>query len=178
MVYAGFAVVLLFLLWLHVSWLIVLLGAQLSFYVQHPEHLRTGHADIPMTGALRERLAVSVMFLLGERFIDGGARWTINTLADRLDVPATVLDEVVSALEAHDLVLTAEDDSVMPARDLGAITVASIFDAIRHEVPDPRRPEPRPVPSADATAKIADGALRASTQGRTLRDLVRPGGQP
>jgi membrane protein len=176
-VYAGFAVVLLFLLWLHVSWLIVLLGAQLSFYVQHPEHLRTGHADIPMTGALRERLAISVMFLLGERFIDGGARWTVNTLADRLDVPATVLGDVVSALEAHDLVLTAEDDSVMPARDLDAITVASIFDAIRHEVPDPRRPEPRPVASADATAKIADEALRASTQGHTLRDLVRPGGK-
>ena len=176
-VYAGFAVVLLFLLWLHVSWLIVLLGAQLSFYVQHPEHLRTGHADIPMTGALRERLAISVMFLLGERFIDGGARWTVNTLADRLDVPATVLGEVVSDLEAHDLVLTAEDDSIMPARDLDAITVASIFDAIRHEVPDPRRPEPRPVASADATAKTADDALRASTQGRTLRDLVRPGGK-
>ena len=176
-VYAGFAVVLLFLLWLHVSWLIVLLGAQLSFYVQHPEHLRTGHADIPMTGALRESLAISVMFLLGERFIDGGARWSVNTLADRLDVPATVLGEVVSALEAHDLVLTAEDDSLMPARDLGAITVASIFDAIRHEVPDPRRPKPRPVASADATAKIADDALRDSTQGRTLRDLVLQDGK-
>ena len=57
-IYAGFAVVLLFLLWLYLSWLILLLGAQLSFYVQHPEHLRTGHGDIPMTGALRERLAV------------------------------------------------------------------------------------------------------------------------
>jgi membrane protein len=130
-----------------------------------------------MTGALRERLAISVMFLLGERFIDGGARWTVNTLADRLDVPATVLGEVVSDLEAHDLLLTAEDDSIMPARDLDAITVASIFDAIRHEVPDPRRPKPRPVASADATAKTADDALRASTQGRTLRDLVRPDGK-
>jgi membrane protein len=178
MVYAGFAVVLLFLLWLHVSWLIVLLGAQLSFYVQHPEYLRTGHADIPMTGALRERLAISVMFLLGERFIDGGPRWTVNSLADRLDVPATVLGDAVSALEAHDLVLTAEDDSLMPARDLGAITVASIFDAIRHELPDPRRPKLRPVASADATAQQADDALRASTRDRTLRDLVQAGGQP
>jgi hypothetical protein len=31
------------------------------------------------------------------------------------------------------------------------------------------------VESADATARIADDALRASTQGRTLRDLVRQG---
>src|SRR5512145_1974713 len=35
-VYAGFAVVLLFLIWVYVSWLILLLGAQLAFYVQQP----------------------------------------------------------------------------------------------------------------------------------------------
>jgi hypothetical protein len=32
------------------------------------------------------------------------------------------------------------------------------------------------VASADAAAKIADDALRASARGQTLRDLVRPGG--
>jgi hypothetical protein len=120
-IYAGFAVVLLFLVWLYLSWLILLLGAQLSFYVQHPEHLRTGHAEIPMTGALRERLALSVMYLVGERFRDGGARWTIADLAERLDVPGTVLDEIVTALQAHGLVLDVEDDTVAPARDLAAI---------------------------------------------------------
>jgi membrane protein len=174
-IYAGFAVVLLFLFWLYVSWLILLLGAQLSFYVQHPEHLRTGHADIPMTGALRERLALSLMYLLGERFIDGGARWTTNDLAERLDVPATVLGPVVSALESHGLVLTAEDDTVAPARDLTAITLAGVLDAIRHEVPDPRRPDPRPVAAADEAARRADAALRTSMADRTLRDLIRPG---
>jgi membrane protein len=175
-VYAGFAVVLLFLVWLYLSWLILLLGAQLSFYVQHPEHLRTGHADIPMTGALRERIAMSLMYLLGERFIDGSTRWTTNELAERLDVPATVLGEVVSALESRDLVLTADDDTVAPARDLGTITLAAILDAIRHEAPDPRRPDLRPIPAADAEVQRADDALQASLQGRTLRDLVRPGG--
>jgi membrane protein len=173
-IYAGFAVVLLFLLWLYLSWLIVLLGAQLSFYVQHPEHLRTGHGEIPMTGALRERIAMSAMFLIGERFLDGGARWGMGELADRLDVPATVLGEVISDLEAHGLVLTAEDDTVAPARDLGTVTLAAILDAIRHEVPDPRRPEPRAVPAADAAVQLADDALRAAASGQTLRDLIRP----
>jgi len=173
-IYAGFAVVLLFLLWLYLSWLIVLLGAQLSFYVQHPEHLRTGHGEIPMTGALRERIAMSAMFLVGERFLDGGARWGMGELADRLDVPATVLGEVISDLEAHGLVLTAEDDTIAPARDLDTVTLAAILDAIRHEVPDPRRPEPRAVPAADAAVQLADDALRAAASGRTLRDLIRP----
>jgi membrane protein len=174
-VYAGFAVVLLFMVWTYLSWLILLLGAQLSFYVQHPEHLRTGHEDIPMTGALRERLALSVMFLLGERFIDGGARWTVNALAERLGIPATVVGDTVSSLEDHGLVLSAEDDTVAPARDLEAISLDAIMDAIRHERPDPRRPKPRAVASADAAANRADEALRASVRGQSLRDLIRPG---
>jgi membrane protein len=173
-IYAGFAVVLLFLLWLYVSWLMVLLGAQLSFYVQHPEHLRTGHGEIPMTGALRERIAMSAMYLIGERFLNGGPRWKLNDLADRLDVPATVLGEVISALEGHGLVLTAEDDSISPARDLGSLPLATILDAIRHEVPDPRRPELHPVEAADAATRRADDALRGSLNDQTLRDLIRP----
>jgi membrane protein len=175
-VYAGFAVVLLFLVWLYISWLILLLGAQLSFYVQHPEHLRTGHAQVPLTSALRERIALAVMYLVGERFLAGGARWTIAGLAERLDVPGTLLDEIVSSLQAHGLVLDVEDDTVAPARDLGAITLDTILDAVRHETPDPRRPTPRPVPDADQVARLADEAMRSSLRGRTLRDLLPPPG--
>jgi len=171
-IYAGFAVVPIFLLWIYVSWLVLLLGAQLTFYVQHPEHLRSGHSDIPMTGALRERLALSIMYLVGERFAAGQPRWNVNDLAERLNVPGVVINEVVTDLEDHGLVLTAEDESIAPARDLEAITLAAIFDAIRHETPDPRRPKPRAVRAADAVATSADDAVRASVADKTLRDLV------
>jgi membrane protein len=171
-IYAGFAVVLLFLLWLYVSWLILLLGAQLSFYLQHPEHLRTGHDEVPVTGALRERLAMSIMCLLGERFLDGGDRWTISALAERLMVPAKVLNDVVSTLESQGLVLTAEDDSVAPGRDLSAIPLTAIVDAIRHEGPNPRCPQPRPVEAADVASQEMERAMRDSLGDRSLRDLL------
>jgi membrane protein len=175
-IYAGFAVVLLFLVWLYISWLVFLLGAQLSFYVQHPEHLRSGHAEVPLTSAMRERVALAVMYLVGERFVAGGERWTISGLAERLDVPGTLLDEIVSALQAHGLVLDVEDDTVAPARDLASIGLDTILDAVRHETPDPRRPAPRAVAGADEVARLADEALRTSLRGRTLRDLVAPPG--
>lgn len=170
--YAGFAIVLLFLVWLHLSWLIMLLGGQLSFYVQHPEHLRTGHGQIPTTAILRERIAMGAMYLIAERFLAGGERWKVSDLADRMDVPASVLDSVLCNLEERGLVLTAEDDTVAPARDLGEITLADVLDAIRHETPNPRRPEPHGVPAADAAALAADAAMRESMCRRTLRDLV------
>jgi hypothetical protein len=71
-------------------------------------------------------------------------------------------------------VLTAEDDTVAPGRDLARITLAQILDAIRHELPDPRSPRPYAVPAADAAAAEADAAMRASMAGKTLRDLIRP----
>ena len=171
-IYAGFAVVLMFLLWVYLSWLILLLGAQLSFYLQHPEHLRAGHDDIRVTGALRERIAMSIMCLLGERFIDGGSRWTVNALADRLMVPAKVLNGIVSTLELRGLALTAEDDSVAPARDLSAIRLSAILDAVRHEAEDPRCPQPRSVASADLTAQALERALQDALGEQTLRDLL------
>jgi membrane protein len=148
----------------------------LAFYVQHPEHLRSGHAEVPLTSALRERVALAIMYLVGERFVTGGARWTIAGLAERLHVPGTVLDDIVSSLQAQGLVLDAGDDTVAPARDLDAISLDAILDAVRHETPDPRRPTPRAVPAADQAARTADEAMRASLRGRTLRDLVAPPG--
>ncbi|HET7202567.1 MAG TPA: YhjD/YihY/BrkB family envelope integrity protein [Steroidobacteraceae bacterium] len=171
-VYAGFAIVLLFLVWLHLSWLIMLLGGQLSFYWQHPEHLRTGHGQIPTTAILRERIAMGAMYLIAERFLEGSERWKVSDLADRMDVPASVLDSALCNLEDRGLVLTAEDDTVAPARDLATITLADILDAVRHETPDPRRPEPQGVAVADAAALAADAAMRESMSRKTLRDLV------
>jgi membrane protein len=39
-IYSGFAIVLAAMIWLQLSWLILLLGAQLAFYLQNPAHLR------------------------------------------------------------------------------------------------------------------------------------------
>ena len=43
-IYSSFAIVLAAMIWLQVSWLILLLGAQLSFYLQNPAQLRPGQA--------------------------------------------------------------------------------------------------------------------------------------
>ena len=42
LVYAGFAFVVAALLWTYFGWLVLLAGAQLSFYVQNPSYLRLG----------------------------------------------------------------------------------------------------------------------------------------
>ncbi|MGO9037297.1 MAG: YihY/virulence factor BrkB family protein [Steroidobacteraceae bacterium] len=45
-VYTGFAIVLSALIWIYVSWLILLIGAQLACYAQFPQYLRHGREPI------------------------------------------------------------------------------------------------------------------------------------
>src|SRR5262249_13222872 len=61
-IYASFAILIAALIWIHLCWLILLLGAQLSFYVQNPQYLRPGRNEIHLTSSLRERIALSVMY--------------------------------------------------------------------------------------------------------------------
>jgi len=46
-IYSGFAIVLAAMIWLQLSWLILLLGAQLAFYLQNPAYLRPGQPPQP-----------------------------------------------------------------------------------------------------------------------------------
>src|SRR6266404_3529334 len=49
-IYSGFAIVLTTLIWVYLSWLILLIGAQLAFYVQFPQYLRHGQESIELPG--------------------------------------------------------------------------------------------------------------------------------
>src|ERR1700687_6459341 len=64
-VYTGFAIVLTTLIWVYLSWLILLIGAQLAFYVQFPQYLRHGQETIELTGSDREQVGLSIMYLIG-----------------------------------------------------------------------------------------------------------------
>ena len=57
-IYSGFAIVIVAMIWLYLSWLILLLGTQLAFYLQNPDYLRLGQRTEVMSNGLRERLAL------------------------------------------------------------------------------------------------------------------------
>ena len=46
-IYSGFAIIILFMIWLYVSWIVVLTGASIGFYIQHPEYLTVTPGEEP-----------------------------------------------------------------------------------------------------------------------------------
>jgi membrane protein len=171
-IYAGFAILIVALIWLYVSWLILLLGAQLAFYVQNPQYLRPGRAEIQLNSSLRERVALSIMYLIVNDYASAQHRWTTNSLAEHLDLPGAALGPVVTALERKKLLLLADDDTWVPARDPHSIELADVLDAVRHDTAGPRLGRIRDIAPAVQAARQAEEALKESLKGRTVADLV------
>jgi phosphoribosylaminoimidazole-succinocarboxamide synthase len=66
-VYAGFAIVIATLVWTYFNWIILLIGAQVSFYAQNPSYLRVGLREPRLSCADVERLALGIMYLVAAR---------------------------------------------------------------------------------------------------------------
>jgi len=171
-IYAGFAIVVAALIWVYVSWLILLLGAQLAFYVQNPQYLRPGRCVIALNSSLRERIALSIMYLIVNDYRTAQHRWTVNRLADHLDLPGAALTPIMDALEQRKLLLVAEDDSWVPARDPHTIELTDVLDAVRHDTAGPRLAKIRDIAPAVEAARIAEQALQNSLKGKTIAELV------
>lgn len=171
-IYAGFAIVIVALIWLYVSWLILLLGAQLAFYVQNPQYLRPGRGLIHLNSSLRERVALSIMYLIVSDYRTAQHRWTVNRLAEHLDLPGAALTPIMDALEHRKLLLLAEDDSWVPARDPHAIQLNDVLDAVRHDSAGPRLGKLRGIAPAVEAARVAEQSLLDSLKGRTMAELV------
>lgn len=187
-VYAGFALVLLVLIWLWLNWLILLLGAQLTFYLQHPAYLRRGQLEVRPTSRLQERLALSTLWLVADAFANGGGAptatgtrngWRAIDLAERFDVPGSVLAPVIDALVEHGLLVEADDERLLPARDLGALRLQDALLAVRLGRPEDAKllGKAHTVPEADRFADDVEQAVLKALDRRTLRELVtKPAG--
>lgn len=179
-IYSGFAVLIFFLIWLYVSWLILLLGASIAFYVQHPEHLTPRRRDLVLSARLEEKLALLVMARVVQEHARGGTPWTLERLARWLGLPADLIAGVVGPLEAAGLLLQtgAEPPGYVPAQSPEEVELKRVLDAVRSAGEGPALGDQR-LPSeagVDALLGSIDGAVAQSLASRTLKDLAARAG--
>ena len=126
-VYAGFAIIIATLVWTYLNWIILLLGAQVSFYAQNPSYLRVGLHEPRLSCTDTERLALGIMYLIAERYRAGGERLTIPILATRLGYPGIAVARMCATLEGSGFLAAAADESLLPGRDIAQIPVVAIL---------------------------------------------------
>jgi len=171
-VYTGFAIVLTTLIWVYLSWLILLIGAQLAFYLQFPQYLRHGQETIELTGSAREQAGLSIMYLIARDYGAGKGHWDAGRLAAELDVPGIALAPVLARLERSGLILVTEQEQFVPGRGPEIILLADILDAVRTLHVGRLMVEVHPVTVAAQVMTEVETAVRERLGTQSLKDLI------
>jgi len=173
-IYSSFAILILFLIWLYVGWLIVLAGAQVAYYHQHPSayllHLRRKY----QTPLFREYLTLALLGHITRRFLSGKTPLKEEQLARIQRVPLTLVESLTSDLiQANMLLRTEKPGGVALTRPPETIAVIDVLKVVQHQLHN------GPQGFTVGTDKISqlllrrDAAVQGALEGITLRHLVK-----
>ncbi len=175
-IYSGFATLILFLIWLYWNFLTLLIGARVSFYTQHPQLLDAGSKILTLSDRLKEKIALGIMFLVGQGFHTNKQHWKFVSLTQKLGMPSDFVREVLTILQKKGLLIAthSEPPAYLPAKELEAITLNEIINAVRVAGEDTNISVKSlaSIPEVDGLMQHIEEAITLSLDKQTLKDLV------
>jgi membrane protein len=134
-IYGSLAALPLFLLWMQISWMIVLFGAELSFAHQNVATYEFEPDCENASNHLKRLIAVRLTQLLVRSFAEERGPMTASELSHATGAPIRLVNELLYELvEAKILSETTLEDeretAYQPARTLDRISVASVINAL------------------------------------------------
>ena len=174
-IYSSLAILILFMIWIYLAWLILLIGASVAFYHQHPEFLASPTHELTLSNRMKERLVLLATGTIARAYYAGDKPWCTETLSKALHCPGTTLERVLTVLERGGFLLRTGDDPprFVPGQAPEAVTLKALLDLVRCSGESVRScRDLRPPPAIGQIEDIIDGALGQALNGRTLRDLA------
>jgi len=132
-IYSSFAILFFFMIWIYLSWFILLVGSQVAFYFQHPELVRRKVVSDRLSPRRREQEGLNIMVLLAEQFRLPQKALSFKQIETYTGLPMDVLQRILTMLETDGLVakIEGEEQSYQPAQDIETLQVQQILNCLR-----------------------------------------------
>ena len=172
LMYSTFAQIPMLLMWVYLSWLTLLAGAELSFAYQNERTYAMERLVENASYAYREAVGLWAMYELCRRFDAGEPGLTIEEAAMRWNVPSRLLNDTLRLFEEAALVTrsASEPPVYQPARSLDKIFVSDVINCRREAGRDPSSLREEPAYEQIAV-KVFSGA--APSENMSMAELVR-----
>jgi membrane protein len=175
-IYSGFAILILFMIWLYLSWLILLLGSQVAYYHQYPEQIRLSNQRLPLSGRFREQMGLLVMYWIAHRFVHDGKPLSIETLSQLLQMPGDRIGEILQLLQERGLLLESgsEPPEYLLVHDPAGLHIAELLEQMRRPDEEQALMEDRivSVAAVDELVDSLEQGVRQHLNELSLRELV------
>lgn len=180
-IFGSFAALPLLLVWLYVSWIVVLLGCEVAFAVQNLHSFRLARVGEEPRPAAREAIGIAVAAHVARAFRDGGGI-TDEALAGQLDVPVRTVRAILLDLEGGGIVSLrgAEGCDYQLGRAADSIAIAQVLEALRGRSTPAGKHHPAGDGPVRAVVEEVEHGVAKALGARTLADLAAelPATQP
>lgn len=175
-VYSALASLALFMVWIYAGWTILLIGTKIAFYHQHPEYVTLQSKSLLLSIAEREKLALHVAMIIGQRFATGKTPWSTSDIANHLAVPGGSVNQIITTLVENNIILPLSTDEAtyIPAQPLENTSLAYLVDVVRGADQDGHHGARYTLTNPRIKQLVAEmrQARTSALNGLTLNDLV------
>lgn len=136
-IYGSFAALPLFLVWLQLSWLIILLGAEMSFALQHVDQYEYEEEAVKSSPAFKRSICLLITQVLAKNFKEGKAPLSAREIAARFRLPARFVRARVGELTEVKILSETigdqrEEVRYQPAQDIRRLTMHYVSHQLDH----------------------------------------------
>jgi membrane protein len=134
-VYGTFAALPLFMMWMEFSWLIVLLGAEISYAYQNAVHYEQEAEGVKVSLKNRRVLILLVIKKIIRNFVDGQPALNASEIAEQLSIPVRLVRDIIyNLLNAKIITETLNQElrevAYQPALDPSRISISYVIDTL------------------------------------------------
>ena len=134
-IYGGFAAFPLFIIWMQISWLIVLMGAEISFANQNVNKYEFESDSLNVSSYQRRILTLMILNIIIKRFIRGESPASANEITRLIQIPVRIARELLYVLNTSGLITEILTDNqrervYQPAEDINNLSVSYVLSKI------------------------------------------------
>jgi membrane protein len=134
-IYGSFAALPLFLIWIQISWYIILVGAEISFSHQNIDHMEYEHESQLISTKLRRSLAVLIAKHVTQHYLEKNAPITAQQIALDIEIPIRIVRNVLNDFVQCDVCLETKmpndkETGYVPAKIDQAFTIRYVIDQL------------------------------------------------
>ena len=164
---------------MYISWLILLVGSQIAYFVQHPKYMTLHREPIVLSNRIREQLALQLLFLVGYNYFHGKEAWSFDRLVDYLDLPGEPVHRMLSVLVDAGYLIGVDNEGTpvyLPLHDLEKIRLIDVLEDVRsaRESRLLGMQQFTPVAAVGRLVSELNSARQAALGDQTLRSMVQP----
>ncbi|MFH1093602.1 MAG: YihY/virulence factor BrkB family protein [Candidatus Omnitrophota bacterium] len=137
-IYGSFAALPLFLVWMQISWLVLLFGSEIAFAHQNVEMYEFEHDCLNTSYSFKRLMSLRTAQLIIKNFVEAKSPLTTIEISHILEIPVRLLRDILYELVQCGILYEIKNQdsrevAFQPAKDPHMLTIKSVIDALENK---------------------------------------------